>query len=189
MTRYFSYIFFLSCLAALRAAGVWCPRALPSRDGALIAFAPLPLASGVVRNHAIRCLPFKPAGLMGGVVATTGLLRDVGVITAKVSKALASFEHPAAHRPFMWDLAQAADGANTNDDKVVSVHYLYYSSKTLNRSREATIRDISHIKCALKYACDHKFHFQTFIRNKEIFWRSRLVLKSVQFEIAFIEET
>jgi len=93
-------------MAALREAGVWCPRALPSRDGALIAFAPLPLSSGVVRNHAVRCLPFKPAGLMGGVVATTGLLRDVGVITAKVSKALASFEHAATHRTFMWDLAQ-----------------------------------------------------------------------------------
>lgn len=52
------------------------------------------------------------------------------------------------------------DGASTSDDKVISVHYLYYSSKTLNRSREATVGDISRIKCALKYACDHKFHFK-----------------------------
>lgn len=88
--------------------GVWCPRALPSIEGAPISFAPSELASGVTRSHAIRCLPFKPGGLMGGLVASEALLRDVGVAAANVSIALATFDHPATHRTFIWDLAQTA---------------------------------------------------------------------------------
>ena len=59
------------------------------------------------------------------------------------------------------------EGANTDDDKVISVHYLYYSSKTLDRSRAATTRDISHIKCALRYACDNKSALQKGGENLE----------------------
>ena len=103
---------FIECqnqaMAAVRASGVWCPRALPDVDGRLISFAPSPLAGGTIREHAVRLLPFKPAGLMGGVVATADLLRQVGVATAKVSAALLAFDHPASHRTFIWDLAQTA---------------------------------------------------------------------------------
>ena len=96
-------------MAAVRSSGIWCPRALPSLDGSLIAFAPHSLADGTSRQHAIRCLPFKPASLMGGVLPTEGLLAQVGVLCAKVSRALSQIDHPAAHRIFVWDLAQTLE--------------------------------------------------------------------------------
>lgn len=97
-----------SAMAAVRVSEVWSPRALPDVNGKLISFAPSPLASGAVRAHAIRCLPFKPAGLMGDVVASATLLRAVGIAAAKVSAALIDFDHAAAHRTFVWDLAQTS---------------------------------------------------------------------------------
>ena len=90
----------------VRAVGVWCPRALPALDGGTIAFATSKLANGTPRNHAVRCLPFRPAKLLGQVVLSLELMREFGTVAARVSAALVSFDHPAAHRSFVWDLAQ-----------------------------------------------------------------------------------
>lgn len=103
---------FIECqnlaMDAVRSSGVWCPRALPGLDGAAIARTQLPLASGVKRNHAVRCLPFRPGGLLADVELSDALLRQLGGVTARVSGALVAFDHPAAHRDaFIWDLAQA----------------------------------------------------------------------------------
>ena len=89
-------------------AGVWCPRALPSLRGETIARTRETLASGAEREHAVRLLPFRPGGLLASVPLTAALLHDLGAATARMSAALADFEHPAAHREnFVWDLAQA----------------------------------------------------------------------------------
>ena len=103
---------FIECqnlaMECIRKAGVWCPRALPAVDGAQIAFAEQPLGNKTLRKHAVRCLPYRPASLLGGVVATRALLIQLGAVAAKVSSALLSFEHPDAYRKaFIWDLAQA----------------------------------------------------------------------------------
>jgi hydroxylysine kinase len=103
---------FIECqcqaMDAVRAAGgVWCPRALPSLDGKSIAFAPSKLRNGTERNHAVRLLPYRSAELLANVVASASLLRKLGRETAKASAALMAFDHPAAHRTFIWDLAQS----------------------------------------------------------------------------------
>ena len=103
---------FIECqnlaMDAVRAkcAGVWCPRALPSVEGWAITYAEQPLANETERRHAIRLLPFKPGQLLGGVIADAPLLADLGAVCAKVTCALATFDHPDAHRTFIWDLAQ-----------------------------------------------------------------------------------
>ena len=93
----------------VRGAGVWSPRALPSMSGVLIETAERALASGELRKHAVRCLPFRPGKLLGDVAPTIELLRNLGSCAASVTAALEGFEHTATERVFMWDLAQAAD--------------------------------------------------------------------------------
>lgn len=99
-------------MVAVRAspvAGVWCPRALPALDGSSIARAKSRIASGVERDHAIRCLPYRPGELFANVTICHALLQQLGVVTARMSVALSGFDHPAAHRQnFIWDLANVA---------------------------------------------------------------------------------
>ena len=90
-----------------RGAGCWSPRALPSVHGETIARATAPLASGIEREHAVRLLPFRPSGLFADVPLTLTLLRNLGTATARLSASLADFDHPAAHREHVWDLAHA----------------------------------------------------------------------------------
>ena len=103
---------FIECqnlaMEAVRAKceGVWCPRPLPSVEGWRISYAEQPLANKTVRRHAVRCLPFKPGKLLGDVVADAALLAELGRVCAKVTHSLADFDHPDAHRTFIWDLAQ-----------------------------------------------------------------------------------
>ncbi len=82
----------------------WCPVAVEGADGAELQRTNLTAADGTVRCFAVRCLEFLPARLQGDVAPTEALLRDVGACTARVAVALASFDHPAAHRKHMWDL-------------------------------------------------------------------------------------
>lgn len=93
----------------VRGAGIWSPRALPSVRDAQIETAERALASGELRKHAVRLLPFRPARLLGDVAPSLELLRRLGSCAAAVTAALTGFEHPATERVFMWDLAQAAD--------------------------------------------------------------------------------
>jgi len=98
-------------MALVRAAGLWAPRALPSSRGRLIETATRPLASATPRDHAVRCLPFRPAKLLGDVPPSLPLLRALGAAAARVAAALRAYDHPAARRAFLWDLAHAADVA------------------------------------------------------------------------------
>ena len=96
-----------AAMACVRAAGLWCPSALPSAKGNLVETAELALADGkTVRAHAVRCLPFLPARLQGDVPPTPALLRKVGAYVGRVDVALSSFDHPAVRRTHLWDLRQ-----------------------------------------------------------------------------------
>ena len=93
----------------VRKSGTWSPRAIPSVGGLQIATAERALASGTLRKHAVRLLPFRPGKLLGDVVPSLELLGEIGKCAAAVTAALSEYEHPATVRVFMWDLAQAAD--------------------------------------------------------------------------------
>ena len=82
------------------------PTRLASTDGASIAFAECALASGTVRKHAVRCLPYRPGAILGNISPPTSLLCELGRVCANASAALIDFDHLAAHRTFIWDLAQ-----------------------------------------------------------------------------------
>jgi Ser/Thr protein kinase RdoA (MazF antagonist) len=59
-----------------------------------------------VQGHLVRLLDYIPGVPLADVRPhSTELLRDLGRKLGQLSKALADFDHPAAHRDFHWDLA------------------------------------------------------------------------------------
>ena len=90
-----------AALAHLEVTGL-TPRVVPGRSGQLIASA----ASG----HLVRLVTWIPGEALGTLKRRPhALLEDVGFQLGQVSRALASFDHPAAHREFHWDLSSATE--------------------------------------------------------------------------------
>ena len=78
------------------------PRVVPGRNGQAIVSAP--------SGHFVRLLTWIPGEPLGGLERRPpALLEDLGVRLGQVSRAFESFDHPAAHRKFHWDLSSAAE--------------------------------------------------------------------------------
>ena len=59
------------------------------------------------RRHFVRLVTWLPGIPLASVVRhSPGLLEDLGRRLGEVDRALATFDHPAIHRDFHWDLAQ-----------------------------------------------------------------------------------
>lgn len=57
-------------------------------------------------GHLVRVVTYLPGVPLAEIKPhTPGLLRDLGQKLGQLSRALASFDHPAVHRDFHWDLA------------------------------------------------------------------------------------
>lgn len=81
------------------ATGV-CPTLLPALDGTEIA------RDG---DHFVRLITAMSGAPLGDTTHQTAALRaDIGRALAALDTALADFDHPAVHRDFHWDLANAA---------------------------------------------------------------------------------
>ncbi|MEI8057607.1 MAG: aminotransferase class III-fold pyridoxal phosphate-dependent enzyme [Actinomycetes bacterium] len=80
-------------------AGVPVQLVRPSLSGELI-----PSVDG----HYVRLLDYLPGVLLSGVQPKSPeLRRHLGATMGQLARALAGFDHPAAHREFYWDVAQA----------------------------------------------------------------------------------
>jgi 4-aminobutyrate aminotransferase-like enzyme/Ser/Thr protein kinase RdoA (MazF antagonist) len=80
------------------------PRVLQTRDGATI----VDVAGPDGRNHLAWMISWLPGVPLGTIQRRTpNLLADLGRTTALLARGLASFDHPAIHRHFYWDLANA----------------------------------------------------------------------------------
>ena len=90
---------------AEHATGVACPRVVASRAGRSIES--VQGADG--REHLVRLLTWLPGVPLGSTNPhTPALLADLGRFMGSLDRAVASFDHAAAHREFHWDLARAA---------------------------------------------------------------------------------
>lgn len=89
------------CAAMQQLAGTGlCPQVIPTSTGDAI---------GVTGPHAVRLITAVPGVPLGtAVLRTDALRRDLGRALGLVDRALQSFDHPACHRQFHWDLAHAA---------------------------------------------------------------------------------
>jgi 4-aminobutyrate aminotransferase-like enzyme/Ser/Thr protein kinase RdoA (MazF antagonist)/murein DD-endopeptidase MepM/ murein hydrolase activator NlpD len=83
-------------------AGI-CPRVVPDAAGAEIA----EYRGAQGEPHFVRLLTWIDGEPLGAIRhRSTPLLRDLGRRVGQMDAALASFDHPAAHRVFHWDLAR-----------------------------------------------------------------------------------
>jgi len=78
-----------------------CPQALPTVSGELIAVVP-----GTA--HFVRLMTHLPGVPLAEVaVRPSPLFESLGTAVGRLDAALAGFDHPAIHRDFHWDLANA----------------------------------------------------------------------------------
>ena len=89
--------------------GLWCPWPCLSVRDSPIEYAELTLPDGSPRRHAVRCLTFLPARLLGDVVPTCKLLEELGACAAKLNRALTAVTHLAAWREHAWDLRSTCE--------------------------------------------------------------------------------
>jgi Ser/Thr protein kinase RdoA (MazF antagonist) len=83
-----------------------CPRALPTRDGNS-SIAQIHGDDG--RLHFVRLVTWlEGIPLVEVIERPPALLEDLGRRIGELDAALADFDHPAIHRDFHWDLANAA---------------------------------------------------------------------------------
>jgi 4-aminobutyrate aminotransferase-like enzyme len=76
---------------------------IPSIDGAGISEWIAPNGA----THFVRLLAWLPGEPLALVPQSSGLLEDLGRAVAELDAALDGFDHPAIHRDFYWDLANA----------------------------------------------------------------------------------
>lgn len=86
--------------------GFLFPRPVPTRKGETLVEITLPTGN----RHAARVMEWVDGVPLAGVrPRTTRLMREVGMLMAAVDRALEGFDHPAADRPFLWDLRRGRE--------------------------------------------------------------------------------
>ena len=80
------------------------PTPFPTLDGDFVTR----IAGPNGNEHYLRLISFLPGRPMGKIKRhSAGLLHDLGRRVGQLNRALADFDHPAAHRDLHWDLANA----------------------------------------------------------------------------------
>jgi 4-aminobutyrate aminotransferase-like enzyme/Ser/Thr protein kinase RdoA (MazF antagonist) len=100
---------------AEHAPAALCPQPLTARDGSTI----MAVTGGDGRKHWVRLLSYidgKPLALVKP--HDEALLADLGGFMGRLDGALAGYDHPALHRTFHWDVAQAADVIGQYKDEI-----------------------------------------------------------------------
>jgi hydroxylysine kinase len=88
----------------LTAPGLPVPRLRPAADGAHY----LMPRAGPLAGRIIRVISFLPGEALGAVRSTRRLREQIGRTLAILGQALRGYDHPAAHRPVVWDIQHLA---------------------------------------------------------------------------------
>ncbi len=87
----------------------FCPETMPARSNDYL----VPVSSEMTGTHLVRLVSYIQGTPMGLVKRRSpALFMDLGRSLARMDKALAGFSHPALHRDFHWDLANASGVVN-----------------------------------------------------------------------------
>lgn len=93
------------------AHGALVPVVVPALDGAILTTADAPDGS----THLVRVLTWIPGVPLGTVPRhSASLLADLGRRLGELDRALQTFDHPAIHRDFHWDLSHGAGVVRTH---------------------------------------------------------------------------
>ena len=116
-----------AAMAILAAAGVPVQRPVPSIGGeAMLRWSPLENGEPFL-VRLLTWLPGRPLSAVPPPTRPVALLEDLGATMGRSARALAGFDHPAAHRPFQWDPRRGPD--------VVAAH----ASAVTNQERAALL--------------------------------------------------
>jgi Ser/Thr protein kinase RdoA (MazF antagonist) len=99
-----------AAMAHLATRVAFCPRVVPTRTAAPRDATDRRAAIGVTPDgvHLVRLVTYLPGTPLALVRARTpNLLESLGRAVGRLDAALEGFDHPALHREFHWDLAQA----------------------------------------------------------------------------------
>ena len=92
-----------AAMALLHDAGVPCQEPVPAADGStVLRWAPVASAEPLL-VRLLTWLPGRPLSAVVPAARSTALLEDLGATMGRTARALAGFDHPAAHRVFQWD--------------------------------------------------------------------------------------
>jgi Ser/Thr protein kinase RdoA (MazF antagonist) len=78
----------------------FCPRVIPTTAGVTIGVAGA--------GHFVRLVTYVPGMPLAEATGKASLMASFGRAIGELDAALSDFDHPAVHREFHWDLAQAA---------------------------------------------------------------------------------
>lgn len=70
--------------------------------------------SGALLVRVLTWLPGRPLSAVPPVTRSGALLEDLGITMGRTARALAGFDHPAAHRIFQWDAVRGLDVVATH---------------------------------------------------------------------------
>ena len=96
-------------MAVLAGAGVPCQRPIASIDGADVVQWSVPGGGEPLLARLLTWLPGRPLADVPPGDRSSALLEDLGATMGRSARALAAFEHPAAHRAFQWDATRGLD--------------------------------------------------------------------------------
>lgn len=126
-----------------------CPEILATRQGEVIGMVNTPEDN----QHYVRLLSYLP-GLPFAKAKPhdIGLLKSLGLFMGSLDAALSSFDHPAAHRKFHWDLKEAptiirdlteAIREKENQTMIIGFlnHYLSHTQPKLKFLRQSVIHN------------------------------------------------
>ncbi len=108
-----------AAMAILLDAGVPCQEPIPSVAGASIVRWSVSRAGEPLLARLLRWLPGRPLADVPPAMRSTGLLEDLGATMGRSARALARFDHPAAHRAFQWDAQRGLEVVASHASAVV----------------------------------------------------------------------
>ena len=123
-----------------------CPLPLPAPDGGDLAA--VTAADG--RRHWVRLVsyvPGKPFALARP--HDDALLADLGRFLGRLSEALAGFDHPALHRTFHWDVAQAEPVIGRTKDAIADPGRRVLIASLLRRFEAETLPRLPDLRHAV----------------------------------------
>ena len=104
-------------MAHLNQHGVRAPKVIPTKNGETIT----QIESGTGQIHAVRLVSYLSGTPYGEVGRhSPELFHNLGAYLGRLDRAFASFDHPAIHRDFYWDLANALDVVNEYQSLIIT---------------------------------------------------------------------
>ena len=91
-----------AAMAHLTKHGIICPQPWPTVSNKTVT-----TIHHHNQHHFMRLITFLPGEVLAKVPQTPTLLAEIGRFLAQLTKALRTFDHPAVHRHFHWDMQHA----------------------------------------------------------------------------------